>query len=65
MKVSELIAKLVHFIEENGDRDVWVYDNNCGGHYNCEPFSPLDLADGVSPYQLQDGTQVARIETQW
>lgn len=65
MKVSELIAHLVKYIGDYGDHAVYVYDNNCGGHYDCASFSSLDGDDGVTPYQLEDGTQVARIETTW
>jgi hypothetical protein len=64
-KASELIAGLVKFIEKHGDKNVWVYDNNCHGNYGCEPWTPLDKEDGVTPFQLEDGEVVARLETQW
>lgn len=65
MRVTKLINDLTTFLRDYGDQDVWVYDNNCAGHYGCDPWSPLDAQDGVQPYQNQDGEQVARIETQW
>lgn len=65
MKVTELINRLTAYLAEHGDHDVWVYDNNCAGHYGCEPWNAIDGNDGVSPYQLTDGTQVARMETTW
>lgn len=65
MKVSKLVADLTEFLERHGDLDVWVYANGCAGHYNCEPYMPLDGLDGVQTYQNKHGEQVARIETQW
>jgi len=68
MKASELIQKLTEFVEEHGDLDVWVYDNGCGGHYNCEPYQPIDVNDGVRLHLNVDGpttTRVARLETEW
>lgn len=38
MKASELVKQINDQIYKHGDLDVKIYDNGCGGHYNCYPL---------------------------
>jgi len=55
MKVAELIRQLEILVHAHGDLEIRIYDNGCGGHYNCEP------SQGVAGVILHDGK--IRIET--